>query len=89
MPKKVCPDARKASRWLCFSDARLFPHYKVRGNLRYGMAKSMVDQFDKLRWRFLGIEPLLDRLQAVVPEAKTARSDWAGFADGTRIAVAG
>lgn len=40
---------------------RLFPHYKVRGNLRYGMAKSMVDQFDKLV-ALLGIEPLLDRL---------------------------
>ncbi|MGD7780272.1 ATP-binding cassette domain-containing protein, partial [Escherichia coli] len=44
-----------------FQDARLFPHYKVRGNLRYGMAKSMVDQFDKLV-ALLGIEPLLDRL---------------------------
>ncbi|MGS6557118.1 ATP-binding cassette domain-containing protein, partial [Escherichia coli] len=44
-----------------FQDARLFPHYKVRGNLRYGMSKSMVDQFDKLV-ALLGIEPLLDRL---------------------------
>ncbi|MFV0263290.1 MAG: molybdenum ABC transporter ATP-binding protein ModC [Kluyvera sp.] len=44
-----------------FQDARLFPHYKVRGNLRYGMAKSMADQFDKLV-SLLGIEPLLDRL---------------------------
>lgn len=33
----------------------------MRGNLRYGMAKSMVDQFDKLV-ALLGIEPLLDRL---------------------------
>lgn len=61
MPKRYLPDARKTSRWLCFQDARLFPHYKVRGNLRYGMAKSMVDQFDKLV-ALLGIEPLLDRL---------------------------
>ncbi len=61
MPKRYLPDARKASRWLCFQDARLFPHYKVRGNLRYGMSKSMVDQFDKLV-ALLGIEPLLDRL---------------------------
>ena len=44
-----------------FQDARLFPHYKVRGNLRYGMAKSMADQFDKLV-SLLGIEALLDRL---------------------------
>lgn len=44
-----------------FQDARLFPHYKVRGNLRYGMAKSMAGQFDKLV-ALLGIEALLDRL---------------------------
>lgn len=44
-----------------FQDARLFPHYKVRGNLRYGMVKSMAGQFDKLV-ALLGIEALLDRL---------------------------
>ena len=44
-----------------FQDARLFPHYSVRGNLRYGMAKSMLPQFDKLV-TLLGIEALLDRL---------------------------
>ncbi|EGT5205906.1 TPA: molybdenum ABC transporter ATP-binding protein ModC [Cronobacter sakazakii] len=44
-----------------FQDARLFPHYKVRGNLKYGMAKEMASQFDKLV-TLLGIEPLLDRL---------------------------
>lgn len=44
-----------------FQDARLFPHYKVRGNLKYGMAKSMAAQFDKLV-ALLGIEHLLERL---------------------------
>lgn len=44
-----------------FQDARLFPHYKVSGNLCYGMAKSMSGQFDKLV-ALLGIEPLLNRL---------------------------
>lgn len=44
-----------------FQDARLFPHYNVSGNLRYGMAKSMTGQFDKLV-ALLGIEPLLGRL---------------------------
>ncbi|WP_049291977.1 molybdenum ABC transporter ATP-binding protein ModC [Franconibacter helveticus] len=43
-----------------FQDARLFPHYRVRGNLKYGMAKSMAGQFDKLV-ALLGIEPLLER----------------------------
>lgn len=71
MPKRYLPVAGKASRWLCFQDARLFPHYKVRGNLRYGMAKSMVNQFDKLV-ALLGIEPLLERLRAACPEAKNS-----------------
>ncbi len=62
MPKKgICLTPEKRRVGYVFQDARLFPHYKVRGNLRYGMAKSMVDQFDKLV-ALLGIEPLLDRL---------------------------
>lgn len=44
-----------------FSGCAPVPHYKVRGNLRYGMAKSMTGQFDKLV-SLLGIEALLDRL---------------------------
>ncbi|MEA1064480.1 molybdenum ABC transporter ATP-binding protein ModC [Erwinia sp. HR93] len=43
-----------------FQDARLFPHYRVRGNLKYGMVKEMAGQFDKLV-NLLGIEPLLGR----------------------------
>lgn len=57
----VCLVPEKRRVGYVFQDARLFPHYKVRGNLRYGMAKSMADQFDKLV-ALLGIEPLLDRL---------------------------
>lgn len=57
----LSPDKRRIG--YVFQDARLFPHYKVRGNLRYGMAKSMAGQFDKLV-ALLGIEPLLDRLPA-------------------------
>ncbi|EEV8998717.1 molybdenum ABC transporter ATP-binding protein [Escherichia coli] len=59
--KGICLTPEKRRVGYVFQDARLFPHYKVRGNLRYGMAKSMVDQFDKLV-ALLGIEPLLDRL---------------------------
>lgn len=44
-----------------FQDARLFPHYRVRGNLSYGMASSMESQFDKLV-ALLGIGHLLGRL---------------------------
>ncbi|AFJ47719.1 molybdenum ABC transporter ATP-binding protein ModC [Shimwellia blattae] len=43
-----------------FQDARLFPHYRVRGNLCYGLAPSMAEQFDKLV-ALLGIAHLLNR----------------------------
>ncbi|WP_130834451.1 molybdenum ABC transporter ATP-binding protein ModC [[Erwinia] mediterraneensis] len=43
-----------------FQDARLFPHYRVRGNLKYGMAAAMKPQFNALV-QLLGIAPLLDR----------------------------
>ncbi|MFD1801770.1 molybdenum ABC transporter ATP-binding protein ModC [Mixta tenebrionis] len=43
-----------------FQEARLFPHYRVRGNLRYGMAKSRQAQFDALV-NLLGLNDLLDR----------------------------
>ncbi len=69
--KGICLTPEKRRVGYVFQDARLFPHYKVRGNLRYGMAKSMVDQFDKLV-ALLGIEPLLDRLPAACPEAKNS-----------------
>ncbi|WP_297119075.1 molybdenum ABC transporter ATP-binding protein ModC [uncultured Enterobacter sp.] len=55
----LSPDKRRIG--YVFQDARLFPHYSVRGNLRYGMAKSMAGQFEKLV-ALLGIDPLLDRL---------------------------
>lgn len=59
--RKICLPPEKRRVGYVFQDARLFPHYKVLGNLRYGMAKSMAGQFDKLV-ALLGIEPLLDRL---------------------------
>ncbi len=58
---KICLPPEKRRVGYVFQDARLFPHYTVRGNLRYGMAKSMAGQFDKLV-ALLGIEPLLERL---------------------------
>ncbi|SFF01073.1 molybdate transport system ATP-binding protein [Phytobacter palmae] len=59
--KKICLPPEKRRVGYVFQDARLFPHYNVLGNLRYGMAKSMAGQFDKLV-ALLGIEQLLDRL---------------------------
>lgn len=46
-----------------FQDARLFPHYRVKGNLEYGMAKSMRPQFNPLV-ALLGIGELLSRFPA-------------------------
>ncbi|MDU4354022.1 molybdenum ABC transporter ATP-binding protein ModC [Phytobacter diazotrophicus] len=59
--KKICLPPEKRRVGYVFQDARLFPHYNVLGNLRYGMAKSMAGQFDKLV-ALLGIEQLLERL---------------------------
>lgn len=44
-----------------FQDARLFPHYRVRGNLQYGMAAGMRTQLNDIL-ELLGIGPLLHRL---------------------------
>ena len=46
-----------------FQDARLFPHYRVRGNLQYGMAPKMKAQFGALV-TLLGLDALLDRYPA-------------------------
>lgn len=54
----LAPEKRRIG--YVFQDARLFPHYRVRGNLKYGMARNMMGQFDKLV-ALLGIEDLLER----------------------------
>lgn len=43
-----------------FQDARLFPHYSVKGNLQYGMPSAMLPQFDAIV-ELLGISHLLKR----------------------------
>ncbi|ENM5733129.1 molybdenum ABC transporter ATP-binding protein ModC [Vibrio mimicus] len=43
-----------------FQDARLFPHYTVRGNLNYGVTQADPDYFASVT-RLLALEPLLDR----------------------------
>ncbi|RJT20007.1 molybdenum ABC transporter ATP-binding protein ModC [Buttiauxella izardii] len=54
----LAPEKRRIG--YVFQDARLFPHYRVRGNLKYGMHRNASGQFDKLV-ALLGIEPLLER----------------------------
>lgn len=54
-----------------FQDARLFPHYRVRGNLEYGMAKSMRPQFDALV-KLLGLESCSTVFPGHYPAAKSS-----------------
>ncbi|MDH2067312.1 molybdenum ABC transporter ATP-binding protein ModC [Pantoea sp. GD03673] len=58
--QKVALPPEKRRIGYVFQDARLFPHYRVRGNLQYGMAPSMKAQFDSLV-SLLGLEALLSR----------------------------
>ncbi|WP_032099074.1 ATP-binding cassette domain-containing protein, partial [Morganella morganii] len=59
--KRICLPPEKRKIGYVFQDARLFPHYRIRGNLRYGMAREMEDQFDSIV-ELLGIGHLLNRL---------------------------
>lgn len=43
-----------------FQDARLFPHYRVRGNLTYGVTEKDSDYFNQIV-HLLALEPLLER----------------------------
>ncbi|WP_295891843.1 molybdenum ABC transporter ATP-binding protein ModC [uncultured Vibrio sp.] len=54
----VAPEKRRVG--YVFQEARLFPHYTVRGNLNYGVVETDNVQFDKIV-RLLGLETLLDR----------------------------
>lgn len=58
--QKIALPPEKRRIGYVFQDARLFPHYRVRGNLQYGMAPSMKAQFDSLV-SLLGLEALLSR----------------------------
>ncbi|MGC0786012.1 molybdenum ABC transporter ATP-binding protein ModC [Pantoea agglomerans] len=58
--QKIALPPEKRCIGYVFQDARLFPHYRVRGNLQYGMAPAMKAQFDSLV-SLLGLEALLPR----------------------------
>ncbi|MCX2957920.1 MAG: ATP-binding cassette domain-containing protein, partial [Serratia symbiotica] len=57
----VCLPPEKRRIGYVFQDARLFPHYRLRGNLQYGMAAGMRTQLNDIV-ELLGIGPLLHRL---------------------------
>lgn len=58
--KKIYMPPEKRKVGYVFQDARLFPHYTVKGNLLYGMSPTMKVQFDRIIY-LLGIEHLLSR----------------------------
>ncbi|WP_239495221.1 molybdenum ABC transporter ATP-binding protein [Salinicola halophilus] len=55
-----------------FQEARLFPHYRVRGNLTYGMPRQSDSRFDDLV-ALLGIEPLLERMPGMLSGGEARR----------------
>ncbi|NRB57784.1 MAG: molybdenum ABC transporter ATP-binding protein [Salinicola sp.] len=57
---------------IVFQEARLFPHYRVRGNLTYGMPRSGRARFDDLV-ALLGIGHLLERLPGALSGGEARR----------------
>ncbi|HSH48262.1 MAG TPA: molybdenum ABC transporter ATP-binding protein [Halomonas sp.] len=55
-----------------FQEPRLFPHYRVAGNLRYGMPGHMASRFDAVV-ELLGIEALLERYPATLSGGEARR----------------
>ncbi|OZS42321.1 molybdenum ABC transporter ATP-binding protein ModC [Photobacterium sanguinicancri] len=60
--KTVVPPERRGIGYV-FQDARLFPHYRVKGNLLYGCPEKDEQHFNDVV-RLLGIEALLERFPA-------------------------
>lgn len=58
--KNICIPAHQRKIGYVFQDARLFPHYSVKGNLCYGNKKIAQDKFEQIV-SLLGIEHLLKR----------------------------
>ena len=55
-----------------FQEARLFPHYRVRGNLTYGMPASARSRFEPIV-DLLGIRALLDRMPGTLSGGEARR----------------
>lgn len=55
-----------------FQEPRLFPHYRVAGNLRYGMPRHMAGRFDVIV-ELLGISKLLERYPATLSGGEARR----------------
>ncbi|SFH17392.1 molybdenum ABC transporter ATP-binding protein [Modicisalibacter xianhensis] len=67
---QVPPHRRRLG--VVFQEARLFPHYRVRGNLAYGLHPSMRSRVDAIV-ELLGIGHLLQRLPATLSGGEARR----------------
>ncbi|MGQ7272882.1 molybdenum ABC transporter ATP-binding protein [Marinobacter sp. V034] len=70
--KGVSVAAHHRNFGVVFQDARLFPHYRVRGNLTYGVKRSDPQHFSHVIG-LLGIEHLLDRYPATLSGGEARR----------------
>lgn len=68
----ICIPAHQRHLGVVFQEARLFPHYRVRGNLTYGMQPSARARFDSIV-ELLGIEGLLNRLPGTLSGGEARR----------------
>ncbi len=74
-----------------FQDARLFPHFSVRGNLDYGRRMNGLPHDQAAEQRIvdlLGIEPLLDRRPGALSGGERQRVAFARALLGRRDAAA-
>ncbi|WP_249975974.1 molybdenum ABC transporter ATP-binding protein [Vreelandella olivaria] len=70
--RRICVPAHKRRIGVVFQEARLFPHYRVRGNLTYGMPTHAPDRFDEIV-ELLGIAPLLERMPGTLSGGEARR----------------
>ncbi len=67
-----CTPVHRRRIGVVFQEARLFPHYRVRGNLTYGMPRPAPERFDDVV-ELLGIEALLERMPGTLSGGEARR----------------
>ncbi|NYS76831.1 MULTISPECIES: molybdenum ABC transporter ATP-binding protein [Halomonadaceae] len=70
--RRICVPAHKRRIGVVFQEARLFPHYRVRGNLTYGMPAHAAARFDEIV-ELLGITALLKRMPGTLSGGEARR----------------
>ncbi|MGP9806949.1 molybdenum ABC transporter ATP-binding protein [Halomonas sp. AOP12-C2-37] len=70
--RRISVAAHKRRIGVVFQEARLFPHYRVRGNLTYGMPAHASARFDEIV-ELLGIKALLERMPGTLSGGEARR----------------